>query len=136
MSLARRGRSVRIAHAEVDDVAPGGARLRFQGVHLGEDIERKAFNAVEIFGHRDQGAADHTLLAGNDGFGEATRRRVRVAARSLYRDIGRLVFLDRGEAAFHPKGLPTRHEMIASPALAIATNTSSSPRSTGLRGFR
>ena len=52
----RRGRPVRVAHAEIDHVAPGGARLRLQRVDLGEDIGRQALDAVEFFGHGDKRA--------------------------------------------------------------------------------
>ena len=47
----RRGRPVGVAHAEVDDVAPLGARLRLQRIDFGEDIGRQALDAVELFGH-------------------------------------------------------------------------------------
>ena len=49
----RRGRPVGIAHAEIDDVAPLGARLRLQRVDLGEDVGRQALDAIELFGHGD-----------------------------------------------------------------------------------
>src|SRR5580700_5367699 len=44
-------RPVGITHAEIDDIAPGGARLGFQRVDLGEDIRWKALDAVKLFGH-------------------------------------------------------------------------------------
>ncbi len=47
----RRGRPVGVAHAEVDDVAALGARLRLQPINLGEDVRRQALDAVELFGH-------------------------------------------------------------------------------------
>src|SRR3954451_1018741 len=51
----RRSRPVRVAHAEIDHVAPLGARLRLQRVYLGEDIRRQALDAVEFFGHGEIG---------------------------------------------------------------------------------
>ena len=53
-----RRRQVRVAHAEVDDVATGGARLRLQLVDLGEDVGRQAPDAVEL------GIPHHSTLAG------------------------------------------------------------------------
>ena len=47
----RRRRPVGIAHAEIDDVASGGARLGFQRVDLGKDIRGKALDAIKLFGH-------------------------------------------------------------------------------------
>ena len=44
----RRRRPVGVAHAEIDDVATGGARLRLQRVDLGEDVGRQALDAVEL----------------------------------------------------------------------------------------
>ena len=46
----RRRRAVGIAHAEVDDVLAGAARLRLGRVDLGEDIGRQAADAVELTG--------------------------------------------------------------------------------------
>ena len=54
----RRGRAVGIAHAEIDHVAPGGARLGLQRVDLAEDVGRKALDAVEILGHGGSTAVD------------------------------------------------------------------------------
>jgi hypothetical protein len=47
----RRGGTIRVAHAEVDDVLPGGAGAGFGAVHLGEHIGRQAADAVELGGH-------------------------------------------------------------------------------------
>ena len=47
----RRGRAVRIAHAEVDNIHRGGPRLGLGGVYLGKDIRGQAADAVELFGH-------------------------------------------------------------------------------------
>src|SRR6516225_1218925 len=47
----RRGRTIGIAHAEIDNVAPGGPRLGLQRIDLAEDIRGKALDAIEVFGH-------------------------------------------------------------------------------------
>ena len=47
----RRGRLIRIAHAQIDDVVAGGPRLRLGVVHLGEHVGRQAADAVEFLGH-------------------------------------------------------------------------------------
>ena len=46
----RRRRAVGIAHAEVDDVLAGAARLRLGRVDLGEHVGRQAADAVELTG--------------------------------------------------------------------------------------
>jgi len=50
----RRRRHVRIAHAEIDDVAPLPAQPRLQRIDLAEHIRRQPLNAVEFFsvGHK------------------------------------------------------------------------------------
>jgi len=37
-----RGRPIGIAHAEIDDIAAAGARLRLEGIDLGEDVGRQS----------------------------------------------------------------------------------------------
>ena len=44
-------RHIRIAHAEIDDVGPPGARRRLEPVDLLEDIGRQALDAVKIVCH-------------------------------------------------------------------------------------
>jgi hypothetical protein len=46
-----RRRLVRIAHAEIDDVVTGRARLRLELVDLGKDVRRQALYAVEFVFH-------------------------------------------------------------------------------------
>ena len=46
-----RRRVVRIAHAEIDDVAPRAPRLVPHRVDLGDDIGRQALDTVEFVGH-------------------------------------------------------------------------------------
>src|SRR3546814_13840337 len=46
-----RRRLVGIAHAEVDYVLAGGARLGLQGVDLGKNIRRQALYAMEVLSH-------------------------------------------------------------------------------------
>ena len=58
----RRGRAVRIAHAEIDHVSPGGARLRLQRIDFAEDVGRKALDAIELFGHGSSAADGRPLV--------------------------------------------------------------------------
>ncbi len=44
-------RLIRIAHAEIDDVASGGTQGGLQLVHLGEHVRRQALGAVELGVH-------------------------------------------------------------------------------------
>src|SRR5262249_14773925 len=46
-----RGRLVGIAHAEIDDVRPAGARLGLEAIDLGRDIGRQQLDAMEFLKH-------------------------------------------------------------------------------------
>ena len=57
----RGGRAVGIAHAEIDHVAPRGARLGLQRVDFAEDVRGKTLDAVKILGHGGSTALDSAL---------------------------------------------------------------------------
>jgi hypothetical protein len=65
-----RGRSVGITHTEINDVAPGSARLGFQRIDLAKDIGGKAFDAIEVFGHGISTAGERPFLSLRAAFGE------------------------------------------------------------------
>src|SRR5690606_27049498 len=60
-----RGRQVRIAHAEIDDVGAAGAGGRLEAVDLLENVGRKAANLVKLF-HRSPSGASVTDGAMSD----------------------------------------------------------------------
>ena len=54
----RRGRTVGISHAQVNDVPPGRSRLGLQCIDLAEDVGGKALDAIEILRHSVSAAGE------------------------------------------------------------------------------
>jgi hypothetical protein len=47
----RRGRTVGVTHAEIDDVPPSRSGSGLQRIDLAEDVGGKALDAIEVVGH-------------------------------------------------------------------------------------
>src|SRR5260370_4951610 len=66
----RRGRTVGISHAEIDDIPPGCSRLSLQRIDLAEDVRGKALDAIEMLRHSVSAADGRPLLSLRALFGE------------------------------------------------------------------
>jgi len=81
----RRCGAVRIAHAEINHVAPGGARLGLQRVDFAEDVRGKALDAIELFGHGGSAADGRPLVTPEPLFCERYRMDFLEQKRALIR---------------------------------------------------
>ena len=80
----RRCRAVGIAHAEIDHVAPGGARLGLQRIDFAEDVRGKALDAIELFGHGGSAADGRPLVTPEPLFCERYRMDFPEQERALF----------------------------------------------------
>jgi len=55
-------RATGVAHAEIDDISPSGARLRLQRVDLTEYVRGQALDTVEVVGHGVTAGGECPLL--------------------------------------------------------------------------